>query len=86
MFTGEKRGTKPSVETPGTAAQGGQRPRPPCGGRGCRDCGAAVQRVGPTPAGRLPPAQPSTALSSAPPAERRRPEAVPAPRALPAER
>lgn len=45
-----------------------------------------MQRVGPTPAGRLPPAQPSTALSSAPPAERRRPEAVPAPRVLPAER
>lgn len=58
----------------------------PAAAGGCRDCGAAVQRVGPTPAGRLPPAQPSTALSSAPRADPRRPEAVPAPHALPAER
>lgn len=53
---------------------------------GCRDCGAAVQGVGPTPAGRLRPAPPSPPRRPEPPVEPRRPQAAPASSARPAER
>lgn len=84
-----KWGTKPSVEKPSPAAQGGQETAPSLQrSGGCRDCGAAVLGVGPTRCGRLqrrpPPLCPLRCPE--PPARMGRPEAALAPRARSAER
>lgn len=50
----------PAWKNPAPQPGEDRRPRPHCSGpAGCRGCGAAVQGVGSTPHGRLPPAPPS---------------------------